>query len=540
MNRSILISTLGITLILPVLIFLKTFNTPEGNYQVMEEICDNARDDDGDGLIDLNDPDCTCPELKPESLIPNPSFEEMDCCPVTRSQLNCAETWIQASEATTDYLHTCGWMGWDHLPPPLPFPDGIACVGFRNGRFNNIMQPGWKEYTGACLTSPLRAGTTYRFEFYIGFTNAQNSPPFSVTFFGSTDCKNLPFGLGNANYGCPTNGVGWRNLGSTPVSGANQWKKVSLTVTPTEDIYAIAIGPDCVDVSASGDIYYFFDNLVLADQRAFEFEINAVTHPCAKDFALQVPAYDSLQYQWYKDGVALVGETKAQLQVKTGEGNYVVRILSATVCRVTQVFSHRIPTFTTELNEVICKDETYKFQNKTLSNGGTYDTKLKTADNCDSMVKLNLRVVDEEFDSVDVKIFKGEVYAIGRYRYDRAGDYNAVLQSSIGCDSLVHVNLQFYQVFMPTAFSPDGDGNNDTFTIFGGADLKEIKHLQIFNRWGNRMFESSALTPNDATGGWDGSINGKLAPNGIYVYTTQLIMNDGRNRTFSGSMLLVR
>jgi len=49
------------------------------------EICDNAFDDDGDGMIDLNDEDCFCQFQMPESLIPNPSFEELDCCPAART-----------------------------------------------------------------------------------------------------------------------------------------------------------------------------------------------------------------------------------------------------------------------------------------------------------------------------------------------------------------------------------------------------------------------------------------------------------------------
>ncbi len=40
----------------------------------MEEICDNAIDDDNDGLIDLNDSDCACEMVSLESIIPNPSF----------------------------------------------------------------------------------------------------------------------------------------------------------------------------------------------------------------------------------------------------------------------------------------------------------------------------------------------------------------------------------------------------------------------------------------------------------------------------------
>nr|MCU0349139.1 hypothetical protein [Saprospiraceae bacterium] len=196
------------------------------------EVCDNAIDDDEDGLIDLNDPDCDCPEALPQSLIPNPSFEDRICCPLDRSQLYCADTWIQASEPTTDYLHTCGWMGWPDLPPPLPFPDGDGCVGFRNGRIGNPNGPNgpeesnlnWKEYAGACLISPLLAGVEYRFEFWIGFTQSFNSPPTTISFYGTTDCENLPFGINNTKHGCPLNGEGWVELGSVPISGALEWK----------------------------------------------------------------------------------------------------------------------------------------------------------------------------------------------------------------------------------------------------------------------------------------------------------------------------
>ena len=78
----------------------------------MEEICDNGIDDDENGLIDLNDPSCDCVIVGPVSLIPNPSFEEMDCCPWTFGQLDCATSWNQASVPTTDYINICDWLGW--------------------------------------------------------------------------------------------------------------------------------------------------------------------------------------------------------------------------------------------------------------------------------------------------------------------------------------------------------------------------------------------------------------------------------------------
>jgi len=154
----------------------------------MMEDCSNALDDDGDGLIDLNDPDCTCEILSPESLIPNPSFEESTCCPIQRSMLNCAVGWEQASEPTTDLIHPCGWTGWNGHFPPTPFPDGEAIMGFANGRVGGgSAEYNWKEYAGACLTGPLKANTEYRFEFYIGFTNETLSPTLDITFFGTTN-----------------------------------------------------------------------------------------------------------------------------------------------------------------------------------------------------------------------------------------------------------------------------------------------------------------------------------------------------------------
>ena len=61
------------------------------SYQIeAQEICNNAIDDDGDGFIDFNDEDCVCNALLPSSLIPNPSFEDMTCCPTQNEQLECA------------------------------------------------------------------------------------------------------------------------------------------------------------------------------------------------------------------------------------------------------------------------------------------------------------------------------------------------------------------------------------------------------------------------------------------------------------------
>lgn len=501
------------------------------------EDCANGLDDDGDGLADLNDPDCSCEVIEPVSIIPNPSFEDLDCCPQSRSQLDCAEVWIQASEPTTDLINNCGYPGWEGLLPVQPFPDGDGILGFRDGRpqdqFNGQRQPNWKEYAGACLLDTMRAGVTYRFEFDLGFVNDVNSPDIRISFFGTTDCSNLPFGQGNENLGCPTNGPGWSRLGSVGVSTVFQggWRKATIEVTPVEDIVAMAIGPDCVERPRDVPLYYFFDNLLLADLESFTFVITETDHPCSPNHRLEVPARNGVNYQWYKEGVALVGETAARLGASYGEGSYRAVLDNNSFCQQTESFEYRIPVATTTDRRVICSGDTYTFGDRRLGLSGDYEHIFTDVNGCDSTVFMELVVLGELNDTVTAKIFPGESVSVGFYDIQQAGEYNLALSSSIGCDSLVFLDLAYYQVYRPTAFSPNADGVNDVFTLSGNDDLAEVRDLRIFDRWGTLLSEGTE---------WDGTRNGEPNASGLYVYTVTVIMDDGVGRQLTGSVMLVR
>lgn len=528
------------------LLILSTYLVPGSQPLILPHLppedCANARDDDGDGLIDINDPDCACTLIEPISRIPNPSFEERNCCPVGITQLHCADTWIQASAPTTDYLNTCGWMGWEDLPPPLPFPDGNGAVGFRDGRnINGNAEPWWKEYVGACLLAPLLADIPYRIEFYLGFTYSVNSPPIQVTFFGTTDCTNLPFGGSNEMFGCPTNGPGWTKLGEVAVSGSNAWVKTRIDITPREDIYAIAIGPSCQDRPAPNHLYYFIDDLILDERAVFNYQISTNGEPpCSNDFGLMVPSADSLDYQWYRNGIALLGETGAQLKVKTGEGKYQVRISGAGGCKVTNVYQYVIPVERSLFRRILCENESFNFGGINLTREGTYFDTLKSIGNCDSIVQLNLVEALNQQRTVNAKIFETENYRVGPFKFSQPGVYPVHLTSSVGCDSLVTLHLELYKVYSPTAFSPNGDGVNDHFSIIGESDLVEIRALLIFDKWGNEVYRGEHLPPGDQERGWDGQFRGQTAPPGVYAYTSTLMMDDGIERQFSGTFTLVR
>lgn len=509
---------------------------PHSVTRQMTELCANGLDDDNDGLIDLNDPDCTCEVIAPVSLIPNPSFEDLNCCPSNRSQLDCAEVWIQASVPTTDLIHDCGWLGWQEYAPPRPFPDGEAVMGFRDGRPSFMMDegnPNWKEYAGACLVSPLVAGNRYRFEFEIGFVDHVFSPPINVSFFGTANCQNLPFGGDNERFGCPTNDLNWKRLGATYLSGGSgdRWVKASIEVTPDVDIAAIAIGPDCPGINANVGLYYYFDNLILDEFEAFTFKISGTTHPCADDYQLNVPAREGRTYQWYREGIALLGETSAMLSSRPVEGRYVVVIDDGEGCRTTPTFDHSEPVLIQPTSITICAEDYYQFGDLRLNTSGSYRDTFRSVDNCDSIVPLELTVLEASLDTVEVKIFEGEAYEVGVFNIRKEGEYDVTLTSSFGCDSMVLVRLDYYHVYFPTAFSPNDDGINDLFTVQGGDDLAEVLELRIFDRWGNLLSEETS---------WDGRRAGESLNPGVYVYRARLMMNDGKERGFSGSVALLR
>ncbi len=504
------------------------------------ENCENARDDDADGLIDLNDPDCTCRLVAPQSLIPNPSFEERNCCPSSRSQLHCAKDWIQASEATTDYLHTCGWMGWPDLPPPLPIPDGEGFVGWRNGRAGGGGNPNWKEYAGACLKGPLKKGTTYRFEFWVGFTNAINSPSTNIVFYGSPRCANLPFGSGNQFFGCPLNGPGWIEMGSVPINGANEWKQYNITVTPSTDMYAMAIGPDCIEMPPVVNFYYFFDNLVLAAQSEFVYNIQLSGHPCSDLSFLHVGDIDTVSYQWYLNGIALIGQTSSKLKAPKTEGNYQVRMQTSSGCVVSMPYYLQIPTSTNTKTEYLCNGSSLRFNGYTLYQTGVYYDTLRSRNGCDSVIRLALNVLPEITDTINAFIFEGESYDVGSRRFNHPGTYKIKLNSWHGCDSLVVLFLDYFKLYFPNAFSPNGDGMNDYFTLFAPEGVAEIEQFQVFDRWGGLKYRASKLDPMDTQSGWDGTWRGKVADNGLYVYSIVLRFWNGKTKSFTGEVMLVK
>jgi gliding motility-associated-like protein len=96
------------------------------------------------------------------------------------------------------------------------------------------------------------------------------------------------------------------------------------------------------------------------------------------------------------------------------------------------------------------------------------------------------------------------------------------------------------QIFIPNVFSPNGDGINDVFLPEGGPDVEEIEQMQIFDRWGNMLFESRNFQPGEESAGWTGRKNGELQSPGVYVYHIEVQFTNGQRKALHGSVTLVR
>lgn len=115
--------------------------------------------------------------------------------------------------------------------------------------------------------------------------------------------------------------------------------------------------------------------------------------------------------------------------------------------------------------------------------------------------------------------------------------YCVFVTNAAGCvDSAcvtVNVDVDCGELFIPNAFSPNADGENDVLKIFGGC----IKDLQfaIYDRWGEKVFETT-----DPTDVWDGTYKGKMMNTAVFVYRLEVVLLTGESISRKGNISLIR
>ncbi len=118
-------------------------------------------------------------------------------------------------------------------------------------------------------------------------------------------------------------------------------------------------------------------------------------------------------------------------------------------------------------------------------------------------------------------------------------EYTVVLTTPEGCTGKATFEVTVipsYDLFIPNAFTPNGDGTNDLWQLFGNlSGIKQVE-VMVFNRIGEKVFET-----NDINFTWDGTFKGTTAPPGVYTYTAKFVwLNNHSDSSYKGTITLLR
>lgn len=215
-----------------------------------------------------------------------------------------------------------------------------------------------------------------------------------------------------------------------------------------------------------------------------------------------------------------------------------------------------MPDNTNTLDTILCKGETLKIGDSiVISESGFFDIKLKSNFGCDSTILINIDFDDlEVVDSIiaDYGCGNGIIdlalegnnhpytfnWSNGEYTENlsslKHGNYSVTINDKSNCvykfEYFVPDSLPY---LIPNAFFPSHqDEINTTFKIYTAKDVKVIS-IEIYNRWGERVFQ----TVKDEY--WDGTYRGKLQSPGVFLYKIEIDSPCGLE-TKSGQVLLLK
>jgi gliding motility-associated-like protein len=226
---------------------------------------------------------------------------------------------------------------------------------------------------------------------------------------------------------------------------------------------------------------------------------------------LMVDPSDSIQ--WYRDNIPIRGAVFDRLNV-TQSGSYYAIILSTEGCVInTQkqliVIDKAKPGITYPVEYAVA-NYPYRLSARTFGSSISWSPGV-SLDN----------------PSTVSPVFKGT----------SEQTYSIQIKTNSGCVTIDTQQVKIIKgvdIFVPTAFSPNGDGRNEVLrpTLMG---VKELEFFRVFNRWGQLMFETK--TKRD---GWDGKVNGQLQATGVVVWEAQAVGVDGKTYTQKGTSVLLR
>jgi len=121
--------------------------------------------------------------------------------------------------------------------------------------------------------------------------------------------------------------------------------------------------------------------------------------------------------------------------------------------------------------------------------------------------------------------------------------YTVTVETFLGCiatDTVTVIVNPVRPVYIPNAFTPNLDGINDAFVVYGGPAVGNVRQMDVYDRWGEQVFSASNIPPNEDQFGWDGTFRGSTMNPGVFVYLVEVEFLDGVVEQYSGSITLIQ
>jgi gliding motility-associated-like protein len=237
--------------------------------------------------------------------------------------------------------------------------------------------------------------------------------------------------------------------------------------------------------------------------------------------ALALNAGTTPQYQWMVNNAPVTNNQSSVYStssLSSGDQLYCKLLPDAAACSVSPVLSDTIIAIVNSLPIIVISP---------------VDTIINSGAQVHFRVTISGSVQSYQWSPVD-KLSDASLSNALTARLDDNVAYTLTVENDKGCkataSALIRVDRELY---MPTAFTPNGDGLNDLFRIPPGVDIK-LKEFSVFDRWGNKVFTTLTVSK-----GWDGTLKGKKLDTGVYIYVISGKTEKG-DVNLKGNVLLIR
>lgn len=399
--------------------------------------------------------------LGQDNLVPNPSFEDYTACPTFASQLERAAPWFNPNIGTPEYYNACASPGsYMSLPSGTSghyqYPrTGNGFAGIYTFRTDVSSM---REYVEVELLSQLEAEKCYYLEFFV---NAPNNFPYASDGVGAY-VSNGPVTAGNANPLAVTPQI--ENPTGNIISDTLNWTKISGYFTAVGGENHLTIGNFKSDAATNWEefnpgvwyeqsAYLYIDDVTIR-LHDLEVDLGTDTSLCEEETIELDATIPEVTYLW-DDG------SSNPIRSISESGDYWVEVVLGGCTARDSINVEYEPVPYVELGE-----------NLTLCEGQSFE--LQAISNMTELVWHD-----------------GSVGT--HFLAEESGTYWVETSNLCGMSSdSIEVKIEecVCRVYVPNAFSPNGDGINDEFEIAYDCNFSSFD-FRIFDRWGNLVFQSS-------------------------------------------------